>query len=90
MAGRLIQEFIRIKSSSESDRAAILASLVSRTFTERVIVFFDTKVAAHRFSLLLGLLGVKNAELHGDLTQIQRLESLELFRSAKVAFQTSR
>jgi ATP-dependent RNA helicase DDX27 len=84
VAGRLTQEFIRIKQSSESDRAAILGSLLSRTFTERVIVFFDTKVAAHRFSLLLGLLGVKNAELHGDLTQIQRLESLEMFRSAKV------
>lgn len=44
VAGRLTQEFIRIKQSSEGDRAAILASLVSRTFTERVIVFFDTKV----------------------------------------------
>ena len=39
---------------------------------------------AHRFALLFGLLGVKAAELHGNLTQIQRLEALEKFRSGAV------
>ena len=48
VAGRLNQEFIRIKApdrdKAEEDRAATLAALVTRTFKERCIVFFDTKV----------------------------------------------
>lgn len=33
-----------------------------------------TKEAAHRFKILFGLAGFKAAELHGNLTQIQRLD----------------
>ena len=51
VAVRLNQEFVRIKSSGKNNwfeaeevRAATLASLVTRTFTKRCIVFFDTKV----------------------------------------------
>jgi hypothetical protein len=48
VAVRLNQEFIRIKGTgwkeAEAVRAATLASLVTRTFTSRCIVFFDTKV----------------------------------------------
>ena len=93
-ADRLDQEFIRIKGDPkkkgtgahgvDEDRAATLAALVTRTFTDRTIVFFDTKVDAHRFGLVLGLLGVGVAELHGNLTQLQRLEALEKFRAGEV------
>jgi hypothetical protein len=41
-------------------------------------------VEAHRFALLLGLLGVRCGELHGDLTQLQRLAALEQFRAGEV------
>lgn len=52
MAGRLNQEFIRIKEKPSShaspnmcgDRAATLCALVTRTFKKSTIVFFDTKV----------------------------------------------
>lgn len=33
-----------------------------------------TKKAAHRLKILFGLAGMKAAELHGNLTQTQRLE----------------
>lgn len=33
-----------------------------------------TKKAAHRLKILFGLAGLKAAELHGDLTQAQRLD----------------
>lgn len=33
-----------------------------------------TKKAAHRLKILFGLAGLKAAELHGDMTQTQRLE----------------
>lgn len=84
VAPRLIQEFIRIRPSQEKYREAILLSLLSRTFKQRVIVFFDTKIAAHRFYILLGLCGIKSREIHGNLTQTQRLEALECFRLEEV------
>lgn len=33
-----------------------------------------TKEAAHRLKILFGLAGFKAAELHGNLTQVQRLD----------------
>ncbi|KAL0695052.1 hypothetical protein Bca4012_062232 [Brassica carinata] len=44
------------------------------------------EVAAHRLKILFGLAGLKAAELHGNLTQAQRLDSLELFRKQEVDF----
>lgn len=39
-------------------------------------IFFPsgTKQAAHRLKIIFGLAGFKSAELHGNLTQVQRLE----------------
>ncbi|KAK3028372.1 hypothetical protein RJ639_038046 [Escallonia herrerae] len=45
-----------------------------------------TKQAAHRLKILFGLAGYKAAELHGNLTQAQRLDALELFRTQQVEF----
>lgn len=48
-----------------------------RTFKTKTIVFFDTKVLAHRLNIVLGLAGIKSAELHGNLAMTQRLEALD-------------
>ena len=53
-------------------------------YTERVIVFCDTKVQAHRMMLLCALSGLSAAELHGNLNQPQRLDALDRFRQQKV------
>lgn len=74
----LKQEFVRVRN--EGDREALLAALVCRTFRENTIVFVQTRKQAHRLHILLGLLGVKAGELHGDMTQPQRLEALRKFR----------
>jgi ATP-dependent RNA helicase DDX27 len=85
VAPRLEQEFVRIRSGNEGvSREAMLLALLTRTFTKQTIVFFDTKAKAHRMMILCGLCGIKCAELHGNLTQPQRLEALELFRQSKV------
>ncbi len=85
VANRLEQEFIRVRASNEGvNREAMLLALLTRTYTNRVIVFFDTKAEAHRLMIICGLCGIKVAELHGNLTQVQRLEALESFREGAV------
>ncbi|XP_014274809.1 probable ATP-dependent RNA helicase DDX27 [Halyomorpha halys] len=78
----LKQEFVRIRN--EGDREAILAALVCRTFRENTMVFVQTRKQAHRLHIMLGLLGVKAGELHGDMTQPQRLEALRKFRAEEI------
>jgi ATP-dependent RNA helicase DDX27 len=85
VAPRLEQEFIRVRSGNEGiNREGMLLGLLTRTFTDQTIVFFDTKAKAHRMMILCGLCGIKCAELHGNLTQTQRLEALEQFRKGEV------
>jgi ATP-dependent RNA helicase DDX27 len=85
VAPRLEQEFVRVRSGNEGiNREGMLLALLTRTFSARTIVFFDTKAKAHRMMILCGLCGIKCAELHGNLTQAQRLEALEKFRKGDV------
>lgn len=84
VAFNLRQEFVRIRSDKETDREPILAALVCRTFRDHCMVFVQTKKQAHRLHILLGLLGVSVAELHGNLTQPQRLDALQKFKNQEV------
>jgi ATP-dependent RNA helicase DDX27 len=84
IAFNLQQEFIRIRPHMEGDREAIAAALVKRTFCEQCIIFIQTKKEAHRMHLVLGLLGVKVGELHGNLSQAQRLEALKKFKEGEI------
>ncbi|XP_054714100.1 probable ATP-dependent RNA helicase DDX27 [Uloborus diversus] len=84
VAFNLHQEFIRIRPNRESEREAILAALLSRTFEDRVMVFAQTKMQVHRLYILLGLMGIKVAELHGNMNQPQRLDSLRKFKEEEV------
>ncbi|EOD40676.1 hypothetical protein EMIHUDRAFT_454151 [Emiliania huxleyi CCMP1516] len=92
VAERLAQEFVRIKPGKEHEREAplpslaLLLSLASRTFTSRAIVFVSSKAKAHRLRLLFGLSQLRAAELHGNLTQLQRLQALETFRLGEADF----
>lgn len=80
VAFNLRQEFVRIRDGKESDREPLLAALVCRTFHDHCMIFVQTKKQAHRLHILLGLLGVRVGELHGNLTQPQRLEALKRFK----------
>ncbi|KAI9197522.1 P-loop containing nucleoside triphosphate hydrolase protein [Polychytrium aggregatum] len=86
IAKKLVQEFIRVRSHKEDSRPAILVALCRRTYKSEVIIFFRSKAAAHHMKIVFGLLGLKAAELHGNLTQLQRLEALEAFRDHQVDF----
>ncbi|CAF5122768.1 unnamed protein product, partial [Rotaria magnacalcarata] len=76
--------FIRIREHREGDREAIIAALLTRTFHDRVIVFAQTKKQCHRMHVMLGLLGLKIGELHGDLNQTQRLDTLRRFKNEEI------
>ncbi|KAK9719601.1 nucleolar DEAD-box protein required for synthesis of 60S ribosomal subunit [Basidiobolus ranarum] len=85
-ADNLTQEFVRVRQHREADRSAMLASLCKKYFKKRCIVFFRSKASAHQMKIIFGLLGMRAAELHGNLTQEQRLEALEQFRDEKVDY----
>ena len=87
-AYNLQQEFVRIRTKHEADREAIVAgihntllfcvtstlpALCIRTFHDRCLLFLSTKKDCHRMCIILGLLGLKAVELHGNLTMLQVL-----------------
>jgi ATP-dependent RNA helicase DDX27 len=73
-----------------ADLRSVLA-LLHRSFTGGgILLFTRLKRDAHRLAILLGLAGLRAAELHGNLTQRQRLAALEDFRTgaADILFAT--
>ncbi|KAK6346274.1 nucleolar DEAD-box protein required for synthesis of 60S ribosomal subunit [Orbilia blumenaviensis] len=82
----LTQEFIRIRPGREGGRLAMLVLLATELYKTRCIVFFRSKVYAHRVRIIFGLLGLKAAELHGSLSQEQRIKAVEQFRDGTVDF----
>ncbi|KAK6332026.1 nucleolar DEAD-box protein required for synthesis of 60S ribosomal subunit [Orbilia javanica] len=82
----LTQEFIRIRPGREGGRLAMLILLATEFYKSRCIVFFRSKVYAHRVRIIFGLLGLKAAELHGSLSQEQRIKAVEQFRDGTVDF----
>lgn len=86
VASRLVQEFVRIRESSEPDRVVFLLALCQNYYKKKCIVFFQTKSEAHRVRIMFGLVGLKAAELHGNLSQAERLEALEQFKNGDADF----
>lgn len=101
LVDRLTQEFIRVKQPKKSKlpgpkkddkesptlaQEAIVLSLCKRNFHSKTIIFVASKALAHRLMLVFGFADLNAAELHGNLTQAQRLEALQLFRDGEVNF----
>ncbi|KAI5783632.1 P-loop containing nucleoside triphosphate hydrolase protein [Geopyxis carbonaria] len=82
----LVQEFIRIRPQRDKYRLAMLVYLCKEMVSNRCIVFFRSKVFAHKVRVIFGLFGIKAAELHGSLTQEQRVKAVESFRDGKIDF----
>ncbi|OMP82766.1 ATP-dependent RNA helicase drs1 [Diplodia seriata] len=77
----LVQEFVRLRPGKEEKKLAVLMYLCEKVYTDRVIIFFRQKKEAHRVRILFGLNGIKAAELHGSMSQEQRISAVESFRS---------
>jgi ATP-dependent RNA helicase DDX27 len=76
----LVQEFVRIRPQREKHKLAMLLHICRELAVTRCIVFFRSKVFAHKVRVIFGLFGLKAAELHGSLTQEQRFKAVESFR----------
>ncbi|EXJ85376.1 hypothetical protein A1O1_05740 [Capronia coronata CBS 617.96] len=79
----LVQEFVRLRPGRENTRLATLCILCKDFFTERTIIFFRQKKEAHRVRIVFGLLGIKAGELHGSMSQEQRIGAVNSFREGK-------
>jgi ATP-dependent RNA helicase DDX27 len=82
----LVQEFVRLRPGKEDRRLAYLMYLCTEVYTERVIIFFRQKKEAHKVRIVFALCGLKASELHGNMSQEQRIQSVESFRSGKSEF----
>lgn len=85
-ASKLVQEFVRIRKRDHL-KPALLFNLIRKLDSmgqKRIVVFVARKELAHRLRVILGLLGMKATELHGSLSQEQRLDSVTKFKSLEV------
>ena len=82
----LVQEFVRLRPGRETRRLGYLLYLCTKVHTDRVIIFFRQKKEAHRVRVVFALEGLKAAELHGAMSQEQRINAMESFRSGKASF----
>ncbi|KAF1927140.1 DEAD-domain-containing protein, partial [Didymella exigua CBS 183.55] len=82
----LTQEFIRLRLGKEDRRLAYLMYLCDKVYTERVIIFFRQKKEAHRVRVVFALCGKKASELHGNMSQEQRIQAVEAFRSGASSY----
>ncbi|KAI4201652.1 MAG: hypothetical protein LQ350_003131 [Teloschistes chrysophthalmus] len=81
----LTQEFVRLRPGRpEECRWGYLLHLCTTIYTDRAIVFFRQKKTAHRARILFSLFDLRAAELHGDMSQEQRLAALASFREGTV------
>ncbi|EEB08572.1 ATP-dependent RNA helicase Ddx27/Drs1 [Schizosaccharomyces japonicus yFS275] len=85
-AKRLVQEFIRVRPQREQLRPAMLVHICKTFFHRRVIIFFRNKAFAHKMRIIFGLVGLNATEIHGSLSQEQRVRALEDFRDGKVDY----
>jgi ATP-dependent RNA helicase DDX27 len=82
----LVQEFVRLRPGREQKRLAYLMHLCDKIYTDRAIIFFRQKKEAHRVRVIFALCGLKAAELHGSMSQEQRIKAIEDFRTGAASF----
>ncbi|CAI6336457.1 unnamed protein product [Periconia digitata] len=82
----LTQEFVRLRHGKEDKRLAYLMYICTKVYTDRVIIFFRQKKEAHRVRVIFALNGLQASELHGNMSQEQRIQSVEAFRSGKSSY----
>ena len=88
----LSQSIIRIKFTNLTEniyekRMAYLITIKKKKKLKRTIIFFNTKQDCHKCILYFKKFGINSCtELHGNITQTERIKSLEEFQKGNVKF----
>lgn len=67
-------------------REACLLMVATEIYNQKVIIFFKTKRKCHRLAILFGLQNISSCELHGNLSQTQRIQAYQDFKQSKYQF----
>lgn len=67
-------------------REATLILLATRAFHKRTIIFFNEKKQVARALILFTMLGLKAVEVHGNMSQQERMKGIELFQAGEVDY----
>lgn len=68
----------------QADKHALLAQLLRGSDATQVLVFTKTKLAASRLAKQLQKDGVAADAIHGDKSQLERIQALDAFKQGKV------
>lgn len=85
-ATNLTQEFVRIRKRDHL-KPSLLYYLIKKlggSGQKRIVAFVSRKEVVHKLRIILGILGMKVGELHGSLTQDQRLQSVNKFKTLEI------
>jgi ATP-dependent RNA helicase RhlE len=69
----------------KDNKHELLAQILRESGASQVLVFTKTKIAASRLARQLQREGVNADAIHGDKTQLERMQALEAFKQGKVA-----
>jgi len=75
----------KVYSVAQTDKHALLAELLRGDDASQALVFTKTKLTASRLARQLQREGVSADAIHGDKSQLERLQALEAFKQGKVA-----
>lgn len=67
-------------------REAALLALLKRGFHQRCIIFYNQKAQCRRAHLLLSCFGLKCAQIHGNMSQTDRMVAIEKFQRGEVDY----
>jgi superfamily II DNA/RNA helicase len=69
---------------AQDDKHALLAQILNETETKQVIVFTKTKLTASRLARQLVREGISADAIHGDKSQLERIQALDAFKAGKI------
>lgn len=83
---KLTHYFIRLKEDDTRIRDSTVLALCLKHFKHKTIIFLNEKKFCKRLNVLFLFHGLRVAQVHGDMTQKERMRSVELFQRDQVDF----